>query len=53
MARGWDAYSRQGLDIASAATSIGFSVAKSGTRLGVSYPGNTYCFLTREVLDSP
>lgn len=36
MARGWDAYSRQGVDIAAAATSLGFSVAKSGTRLGVS-----------------
>ncbi|PFH50559.1 hypothetical protein AMATHDRAFT_75541 [Amanita thiersii Skay4041] len=34
MARGWDAYSRQGLDFASAATSIGFSAAKLGTRIG-------------------
>ncbi|KAF8351089.1 hypothetical protein F5887DRAFT_1125059 [Amanita rubescens] len=55
MARGWDAYSRQGLDIASTATSIGFSVAKSGTRLGFSIARNvatTVVGLTTSFVDS-
>ncbi|KAG2014040.1 hypothetical protein CC2G_010891 [Coprinopsis cinerea AmutBmut pab1-1] len=36
MARNWDKYSRQGLDIALAASSIGFQAAKLGTRVGFS-----------------
>ncbi|KAF8628163.1 hypothetical protein AX17_006033 [Amanita inopinata Kibby_2008] len=54
MARGWDAYSRQGLDIASAATSIGFSAAKLGTRLGFSIARNvvtTAVGLTTSLVD--
>ncbi|KAG5220540.1 lipase class [Salix suchowensis] len=31
----WDYYTRQGLDLASTATSFGFTAAKTGTRLGV------------------
>ncbi|PCH41649.1 alpha/beta-hydrolase [Wolfiporia cocos MD-104 SS10] len=34
MSRKWDKYSRFGLEVASTATSIGFSAAKTGTRLG-------------------
>ncbi|KAF8629600.1 hypothetical protein AX15_003345 [Amanita polypyramis BW_CC] len=40
MARGWDVYTRQSLDLASAAASLGFSVAKSSTRLGFSIARN-------------
>ena len=36
MAKNWDRYSRQGIDLAHKATSFGFSAAKAGTRLGVS-----------------
>lgn len=36
MARNWDRISRKGLDIALAATSLGFHAAKFSTRLGVS-----------------
>ncbi|KAF8898150.1 hypothetical protein CPB84DRAFT_1709834 [Gymnopilus junonius] len=36
MARNWDRYSRQGIDLAHTVTSFGFSAAKSGTRLGFS-----------------
>ncbi|KAF7433590.1 hypothetical protein PC9H_005551 [Pleurotus ostreatus] len=32
----WDYYTRQGLDLASTATSFGFTAAKTGTRLGFS-----------------
>lgn len=35
MAKTWDIYSRQGIDIAHKATSFGFSAVKTGTRLGV------------------
>ena len=31
----WDKYSRLSLDVASTATSVGFSAAKNGTKLGV------------------
>lgn len=31
-----DKYGRLGVDVASAATSVGFAAAKAGTRLGVS-----------------
>ncbi|KAF9268403.1 alpha/beta-hydrolase [Marasmius fiardii PR-910] len=34
MVKNWDTYSRQGLDLASAAASFGFSAAKTGTKLG-------------------
>ncbi|KAG5642612.1 hypothetical protein DXG03_002482 [Asterophora parasitica] len=34
MVKGWDTYSRQGIDLASAVTSFGFSAVKVGTRLG-------------------
>ncbi|KAG6896859.1 hypothetical protein C0992_005606 [Termitomyces sp. T32_za158] len=34
MTKGWDTYSRQGIDLVSAATSFGFNVAKAGTRFG-------------------
>lgn len=33
--KNWDAYGRQGVDLASAAASFGFTAAKVGTRLGV------------------
>ena len=33
---GWDSYGRKGLDIAHSASTLGFSAAKVGTRLGVS-----------------
>jgi len=36
MVQNWDTYSRQGIDLASAATSLGFSAVKNGTKLGVS-----------------
>ncbi|KAF8169501.1 hypothetical protein BJ912DRAFT_999603 [Pholiota molesta] len=36
MAKTWDIYSRQGIDIAHKATSFGFSAVKTGTRLGFS-----------------
>lgn len=36
MVKGWDTYSRQGLDIASTASSFGFHLVKSSTKLGVS-----------------
>lgn len=32
--RKWDEYSRQGVDLASSAASLGFGVVKTGTRLG-------------------
>jgi hypothetical protein len=35
MARNWDRYSRQGIDLAFTATSLGFSAAKTSTKLGV------------------
>ncbi|KAJ4471992.1 hypothetical protein J3R30DRAFT_3522460 [Lentinula aciculospora] len=34
MVKNWDTYTRQGLDLASSAASIGFTVAKTGTKLG-------------------
>ncbi|KAF5372043.1 hypothetical protein D9615_008070 [Tricholomella constricta] len=34
MVKGWDTYSRQGIDLASAVTSFGFTAVKIGTRLG-------------------
>ncbi|KAJ3756522.1 hypothetical protein EV360DRAFT_47831 [Lentinula raphanica] len=34
MVKNWDVYSRRGLDLASSAASFGFSVAKTGTKLG-------------------
>ncbi|KDR74509.1 hypothetical protein GALMADRAFT_250502 [Galerina marginata CBS 339.88] len=36
MARNWDRYGRQGIDLAHTATSFGFSAAKTGTRIGFS-----------------
>ncbi|KAF9004698.1 hypothetical protein BDQ17DRAFT_1399534 [Cyathus striatus] len=36
MAQNWDRYTRQGIDLAHSASSIGFSAAKIGTRLGFS-----------------
>ncbi|KAF9558240.1 alpha/beta-hydrolase [Agrocybe pediades] len=36
MARNWDRYSRQGIDLAHTASSFGFSAAKASTRLGFS-----------------
>lgn len=36
MVKNWDTYTRQGLDLVSSAASIGFSVAKTGTKIGVS-----------------
>lgn len=33
----WDRYSRLSLDAAAAATSVGFSAAKAGTKLGVRF----------------
>ncbi|KAH9483004.1 Diacylglycerol lipase-beta [Psilocybe cubensis] len=36
MAKNWDTYSRQGIDLAHSASSFGFSAAKAGTRLGFS-----------------
>ncbi|PPQ68657.1 hypothetical protein CVT24_005388 [Panaeolus cyanescens] len=36
MAKNWDRYSRQGIDLAHTATSVGFSVVKFGTRFGFS-----------------
>ncbi|KAF8075891.1 hypothetical protein FPV67DRAFT_1469670 [Lyophyllum atratum] len=34
MVKGWDTYSREGIDLASALTSFGFSAVKVGTKLG-------------------
>ncbi|KAE9399150.1 hypothetical protein BT96DRAFT_1104199 [Gymnopus androsaceus JB14] len=34
MVKNWDTYSRQGLDLAQSAASVGFSAAKTGTKLG-------------------
>ncbi|KAJ3928749.1 MAG: hypothetical protein NXY57DRAFT_901446 [Lentinula lateritia] len=34
MVKNWDTYTRQGLDLVSSAASIGFSVAKTGTKIG-------------------
>ncbi|KAG5639349.1 hypothetical protein H0H81_004070 [Sphagnurus paluster] len=34
MVKSWDAYGRQGIDLASAVTSFGFTAVKVGTRLG-------------------
>jgi hypothetical protein len=34
MAKAWDTYSRQTIDLASYATSLGFSAVKTGTKLG-------------------
>ncbi|PPQ81087.1 hypothetical protein CVT25_014550 [Psilocybe cyanescens] len=36
MAKNWDTYSRQGIDLAHTVSSFGFSAAKAGTRLGFS-----------------
>jgi hypothetical protein len=36
MVKDWDRYGRKGLDIAHSASTLGFSVAKVSTRLGVS-----------------
>ncbi|GLB33303.1 putative lipase (class 3) [Lyophyllum shimeji] len=36
MVKGWDTYSRQGIDVASAVTSFGFTAVKVGTRFGFS-----------------
>lgn len=36
MIKNWDTYGRQGVDLASAATSLGFNAVKFGTRFGVS-----------------
>lgn len=36
MARNWDRYGRQSIDVAHAVASVGFSAAKLGTKLGVS-----------------
>jgi len=36
MARNWDSYSRQGIDLAHFVSSVGFGAAKFGTRIGVS-----------------
>ncbi|KAF6762506.1 hypothetical protein DFP72DRAFT_559729 [Ephemerocybe angulata] len=40
MAKYWDHYSRNGLDIALGVSSVGFQAAKAGTRFGVSHPTN-------------
>ena len=36
MAKNWDSYSRQGIDLAHFVSSVGFGAAKFGTRIGVS-----------------
>ncbi|KAF9526319.1 hypothetical protein CPB83DRAFT_795112 [Crepidotus variabilis] len=36
MAKNWDIYSRQGIDLAHTVTSVGFQAAKVGTKLGFS-----------------
>ena len=48
MARYWDTYSRHGLDIALAVSSVGFHAAKTGTKLGVSYCTSSYYQNTAE-----
>lgn len=43
MMKNWDTYGRQGIDLASAATSFGFSAVKIGTKLGVSGSLSSLC----------
>ncbi|KAI0922103.1 hypothetical protein AcW2_006890 [Taiwanofungus camphoratus] len=54
MTSNWGKYSRRGLDVASTATSLGFSAAKAGTKLGFSLTrgiASTAAGLTGSVLD--
>ncbi|KAK1227266.1 hypothetical protein PQX77_009753 [Marasmius sp. AFHP31] len=54
MVKNWDTYSRQGLDLASAAASFGFSAAKTGTKLGFAVTrgiANTAVGITTSVVD--
>lgn len=53
MMKNWDTYGRQGIDLASAATSFGFSAVKIGTKLGVSEClGNVVTFIAHEELSN-
>ncbi|KAL0577563.1 GPI inositol deacylase [Marasmius crinis-equi] len=54
MPKNWDTYSRQGLDLASAAASFGFSAAKTGTKLGFAVTrgiASTAVGITTSVVD--
>ncbi|KAF8239461.1 alpha/beta-hydrolase [Tricholoma matsutake] len=54
MVKSWDTYSRQGLDIASVATSFGFSAVKSTTKLGFAVTkgiASTAVGLTTAIVD--
>ncbi|KAG7096493.1 hypothetical protein E1B28_003923 [Marasmius oreades] len=54
MIKNWDTYSRQGLDLASAAASFGFSAAKTGTKLGFAVTrgiASTAVGITTSVMD--
>ncbi|KAJ7229092.1 hypothetical protein GGX14DRAFT_416658, partial [Mycena pura] len=54
MLQAWDTYSRQGVDLASYASSLGFSAVKTGTRLGFAVTRgvtSTAMGLTASVVD--